>query len=472
MAVSRKSSRPTYLWHHDIHTRIGNEQLIFVLAGFDPVYKRQRVLEETKRVLSDLNIGSYSLWELIGEHDLMIQAWLPKGVRPDEFVSRLGDSATVGVGIDTLTMAVDSLVSHWMWNDVNLEHVESEINPGDYSHLNEAWVPATRIARYRDAGFIHPVLRAKAPELFIRITNPHRTTNSAIESQILETARELVAGDTITNGVIMKVSGGASYLLTGRLPLKNFEAIAEVIQAKFAKSGLLEMLRCRTVTNMSALYAPLETVEQLLPIATGDATQKPSNRDLEQWLKESESDDLEFKSSSFTDIDYAIGRRDKSRTRTDQVREIAKAVVGMLNASGGTAIIGVAELDKYSIEDLLRVCPDGQAVGHRFVIGVDSEFPSSGGWDAYQRNLASSLRRIIEGEIDGWVKYHEVQFRSRTLCVIRIRRPSAWYYVKETNKSGVSSTEFYGRTGGETRPLRGQRMDQFKEANPRTTRSD
>ena len=93
--------RSTYLWHHEIHSRIGNEQLLFVLAGFDPVYKRERVIEETKRALTDLGIRSYALWELIGDHDLMIQAWLPRRVHADQFLSTLGERVSVDVAEPT-----------------------------------------------------------------------------------------------------------------------------------------------------------------------------------------------------------------------------------------------------------------------------------------------------------------------------------------------------------------------------------
>jgi hypothetical protein len=466
------SDRPTYMWHHEIHSRIANEQLVFLLAGYDPVYKRQRVLDEAKRVLKDLGIRSYSLWELIGEHDLMIQAWLPRGIHADDLTARLGDGTTGGIAVDTLAMAVDSYASHWMWHDITLEGVESQIRVQDYSALNAAWVPPARIRDYRIAGFIHETPKTRSIKFFIRITTPHKATSRVIEKQILEMAQKLSTDGPITHGVTMKVSGGASYLVTGRLPLKNFDAIAEVVQARFSESGVLEMLRCRTVTHISALYAPLVRSEQLLPVPTADVTQKPSESDIEQWLKENESDDLEFKASAFTDIDYAVGRKDKSRARAEQTHEVAKAVVGMLNASGGTVIIGVAELDKYAKEELLHVYPEGEQLKARLVIGIDSELPRSGGWDAYQRSLANGLRKAIEGEIDGWVKFHEVKVHSRTLCVIRIRRPSKWYYRKAISKTGVASAEFYGRTGGETRCLGGQGMDEFKEAHPRTTRAD
>jgi hypothetical protein len=360
-----------------------------------------------------------------------------------------------------------------MWKDVDLDQLERTANSEDYRTLNEGWVPRSSLRSYQNSGYIHKTPEFKRLKVFIRITNPnaHRSTNPNIESQVRASIQNLFVDDILTNAAVMKVSGGASYLITGRLVPSNLATFGDRLQGTFAKSGVLDFLQSRTITHVSNLYVPLERVEQLLPIARTDATYKPTDEDLKSWLKEPESDDLEFKSSAFTDVDHKVGRKDKARNRTEQVHDIAKAVVGMLNAAGGTVIIGVAELDKYSSEQLLESYPDSIEVQSRMVIGVDSEF-SRGGWDKYQLRLAGALRNAIDGEVDGWLKYYTMQVESRTICVIRIRRPSTWFYVKSADKNGNSTSEFYGRTGGETQLLRGQRMDQFKEANPRTTRAD
>lgn len=469
VSAPKDPPRSTYLWHHEIHSRIGNEQLVFVLAGFDPVYKRERVIEETKRALTDLGIRSYAIWELIGDHDLMIQAWLPTRVHADQFQITLGER--VSVEVDTTSMVVESFIDHWMWKEINLDVAESSVNPTDYSLLNEGFVPRPRLVSYTNAGYIHSTPKTSSMKFFVRITNPHKSTNRQIEDQIRHNIKKVFDDGIFSHGVVMKVRGGASYLITGRLATKHFTAIGDFFQPTFADSGVLESLRCRTVTHLSSLYTPLERVEQLRPLREADATQKPTEEDLRTWLRENESDDLEFKASSFTDVDHKVGRKPKPRSRAEQVHEIAKAIVGLLNAAGGTVIVGVAELDKYLKEELQRAYPDAKQVKGHLVIGVESEF-NRGGWDAYQRSLATALRKAIDGDIDGWVKYHELRLDERTVCVIRVRRPPKWFYVKSTDKNGAVSNEFYGRTGGETRALRGQMMDTFKEAHPRTTREN
>jgi predicted HTH transcriptional regulator len=222
---------------------------------------------------------------------------------------------------------------------------------------------------------------------------------------------------------------------------------------------------------MSALAAPLDRREQLLPTQAEDATVAPDVEELGSWLLQAESDQLEFKASAFTDIEHAIGNRSSPRARDDQLREIAKAVTGFLNASGGTLVIGVAETDRLDEERLLRRFPGALTVSTRLVLGVDHEF-SRGGWDQYQRTLAANLRKQITGEFDGWVKYHDVDYKGLTVCVLKVRRSKGWHYLKSRDRSGTTTWSFYGRAGGETRHLPPPEADQFKEAHPRLSSID
>lgn len=461
--------RPIYLWHPEIHSSIRNEKLIYTLALFEPVYKRDLVVAEIKRALIDMGINSYSLWELIGDHDIMIQAWVPAALSLETFQSKI-DEFTSG-DAEITPMVVDSFIDHWMWRDIDLSRAEAEIASEDYCDLNKDAVPTARLRKYLDSGYIHAVPNSNRLKFFVRITNPNRPIKRSLETQILDNAKKLFDKHYFSNGVVMKVSGFASYLITGRLLSSHFPAIGTEFQPTFADSGVLEALRCRTITHLSALHGPIARVEQLLPLAAPDVTQEPGAHDLKSWLMEGESDTLEFKASAFTDIDHKVGRRNLPRGRPDQVHEIAKAVVGLLNADGGAVIIGVAELDKYKADQLLRPYPEAVAVMEYMIIGVDAEFPR-GGWDQYQRSLARDLRKAIDGEIDGWVKYQHLKYEGRTVCIIRVRRPPAFFYVNSRDKNGSVTPEFVGRIGGETRRMLGRQMDEFKEAHPRITRAN
>ncbi len=99
---------------------------------------------------------------------------------------------------------------------------------------------------------------------------------------------------------------------------------------------------------------------------------------------------------------------------------MAKAIVGMLNADGGTVLVGVAEVDKYTDEQLSPIYGPTERHGDHIAVGVNNEFSGSSGWDAYQLRLARRLRQLIEDDVDSWIKYHDVPVGSKTVCVIRV----------------------------------------------------
>ena len=188
---------------------------------------------------------------------------------------------------------------------------------------------------------------------------------------------------------------------------------------------------------------------------------------LNVWLRQPESEYLEFIASAFADVDHLVGRRPAPRHKDEQVHNVAKAVCSMLNTEGGTIVIGVAELDQYTQEELDGPYGYPPKVGSRSVIGIAAEYTKPSGWENYRLALRRQLQNTIEGELDGWVDLQHVTTpENRELCVIRLRRPPDYYYVKGPRR-GMGDT-FYVRTGSETRPLVGRATDTFREAHPRS----
>jgi hypothetical protein len=463
-----------FLWHPELHRRVAAEQLIFVLAAFEPFYRRDRMVEEIKGALRTLSIGSYAMWELIGDHDLMIQAWLPHHARFGELKEEISSRVTGGVSIDMLTMAVDKVIHHWMWDlDNDINGAAKDIQSSDYVYLNSAApaIPQRRVQKYVRLGYVHQTPRSDDVKFFLRISNPgpRHATSDELEGKLTEIAKKVLTNGRVRHGVLMKVSGdGGSYLLTGRVRPEHYPAITEVVGGGFRSAGLLESVRRRTVTHLSALPVPVDRREQLLPTPKDDPTQKPTADDIRACMLRDESDDLEFKASAFTDVAHLLGFHEHARPRDEQLRDVAKAVTGMLNADGGMIVIGVAEAGKLDEEQLANKYGESERHSERIAIGVNREFPAAG-WDGYQLQLATKLRQMIGKDVDSWIKYHGVLVGSKTVGVIRVNRPSDWFYLRVKDKTGQVIETFYGRAGGETLPLTGRAADAFKAAHPRTT---
>jgi hypothetical protein len=490
----------TYQWHPQFHSDIAGEKLVYVFVAFSPIYDRHAVLAETDSVFKSLAIRSYSLWEIFGNYDLIIQAWLPRRLTSGKLLSELENRLHArNISVNRIALQVEEYIHHWMWPEIDdVEELDGKVTPEDYYNLNYAPVPDERVSEYSELGIIHEPFSIEAMKVFIRITAPNVPTNQATERQMIDAIKGLFrpddhletddeddreSGRILSHGVIMKVSGEGPYLVSGRLQHKDFERL---LGSRFEqRSGsatqnldsLVRALGCRTITYISAQYTPLARVEQLKPFPTAGASRparapapllpSANNLDINRLLRENESEQLEFKASAFTDVDRKVGRPGEQRTRADQVYQIAKAVVGMLNADGGTIILGVAELAKYDEPELRGVYPNGHVVERLFCIGVESEFPRNS-WDGYHLRLLQDLRNSIEPPIDGWIRLVEEHVESVTLCVISVQHPTENFYVKQP--SGKPSV-FYGRTGSETRPLSGHLMDAFKRAHPRARRA-
>lgn len=440
--------------------------------GFDPYYNRQRTKGDVKRALRQLELQSYTIWELIGEHDFMLEAWLPTNVDVPTLQKNIRDQLP-HINSDMLTMTVDQVIQHWMWDpEIDLGQAEAVSDSRHYSQLNGPGRTISRsvLAKYEQSNLIRKASRTNTIKFFLRITNPPKPTNEETHEQVVQRARAALGHSAIKSPVLMRVRGdGGSYLLTGRVKPADLEQITLALGESLGQDGFLEQLRCRTTTHLSALRCPIDRREQLLPEIADAPDVGPTADTLRSWLLQAEGDILEFKASAFTDVDDALGLRPAGQRRSKDVQcvEVAKAVCGMLNASGGHVVVGVAELDRYVLDALERVFGEPVVVGARALIGVEYEYPDKTGWDAYQRQVAGKLRKTLSSGVDAWLKYHPVEVEGRTVCVIEVRRPTRWYYLRET-KGGPEI--FYGRTGGSTMPLSGRNVDDFQDAHPRTTR--
>lgn len=465
---------PEYLWHHELHRRIANEQLAFILAAFDPSYSRVKTTPAVKTALEGLGVRSYAFWELIGEHDLMLQLWLPSGVTVHKAREAIA-AAVPAAQVDMLVMVVESYDSHWMWPEqLDFARAERVIDASDYVELNgpqSRKIPRARIQRYLTESYVHTAPRSRTIKFFIRVTSPRGPTTVQEQDAIRDQAR--LAAAKVRQAALMRVHGdNNSYLLTGRVLRKDFLDIAGAVGDVLGQSSVLEFMGCRTTTHISARYGALDRREQLLPDLLVDSALEPTEADVRSWLNRPETDDLEFKASAFTDVDAAIGKRAAGRTLDQQVNEVAKAVCGILNTEGGTVIIGVAEMGEtgvYSADELRSRYGEVPQIGAKGIVGVDDEVRTQRrGWDSYDRKLRDKLVTLLP-DSGGWWSFHPVTIEGRTVAVIRIQRPSEFFYIVEPGQGRRLET-FYGRMGGQTRALSGKAMDRFKEAHPRTIR--
>lgn len=468
-------SKADHLWHEALHTHVANEQLVYVFLQYSPTYNRTVALAGVKAALQSNDVVSYALWELIGQDDLLVQAWIPRSMRLSTFENALQGSAHPGSSIVSTAVSVEEFIEHWMWTHQDGVNWTAAVHDVDERHFVEvnssATVPAAAIRRYQNAGYLYKVRPAKTIKLFIRVSTFNRPASVHSEGELNDRIRQALADcPELTSPVLMRVlGGGCAFLLSGRVKPVDFESIAERLQPALHTHGLLDVFAARTTTQISALRGPVDRREQLRSFAQVP-DERLSDEDLFARLSRPESALLEFKASAFTDLNHAVGRSTTKRSRDEQVEEIAKAVAGFANARGGTVVIGVAERKRFTVEELRLADYRAQEHGDNIVIGVDREFPQ-GGWDAYVNQLGAKLRAHLDPNASGAFRIRDLDVDGLTLCVITVFRGTRWYWVKQKgfDHRGKPATVkfFYGRHEASTTPLDGSEADAYKQANPR-----
>ena len=161
--------------------------------------------------------------------------------------------------------------------------------------------------------------------------------------------------------------------------------------------------------------------EQMLELLRESEPAKPQT--LDEMLQAGESAVLEFKSTLRWDIN-------KQQANTELQKVIAKTVAGLMNAEGGTLVIGIAD--------------DGT------VLGLENDFKSlkRPDKDGFEQVLRQVLIDFLGAEFSQYVHVSFPEHEGRSVCVIKIDRTPRPVYL--TDKG---STDFYIRAGNTTRPL-------------------
>ena len=161
--------------------------------------------------------------------------------------------------------------------------------------------------------------------------------------------------------------------------------------------------------------------EQMLELLKESEPARPQT--LDEMLHAGESAVLEFKSTLRWDIN-------KQQVNTELQKVIAKTVAGLMNAEGGTLVIGVAD--------------DGT------VLGLESDLKSlkRPDKDGFEQLLRQVLIDSLGAEFSQYVHVSFPEHDGCSVCVIKIDRTPRPVYLADKG-----STDFYIRAGNTTRPL-------------------
>jgi hypothetical protein len=183
-----------------------------------------------------------------------------------------------------------------------------------------------------------------------------------------------------------------------------------------------------------------------------EPTEKVSQEFIE-YLRRDEGQNLEFKASFSIDVRGSLFSG-KTIFLNELEEEFLKAIVGFLNSSGGSLILGVLEKRK----DLLQFKDKLDEKFNKYIYGVEREYKHDG-YDGYIRRIEDILRERIDSNLLSRLEIDKHSLSGHDLIHFIIPRADKWYYL--------NNEIFFVREHNQTINKKGADADEYKSQNPR-----
>lgn len=459
-----------YIWNHKLHEVWGNEDLFFIKLRFHPTYNREAILRAIKEVLYDYHVGSYALYEMTGEYDILLRFWLNRMFRTHAFEISLTKRLALQHLHVTDLFHVTQIVEHWVWRDADglrepkRDLLEKGLPSEEVDLINMCQLNARQFDRYRQANIISPCTPGKGIKFVITIPKSEISAPPDARNRLIAEIMKLLKEETDVSEISIYAGHGfAQLLVMARIKAKVFDNVLSRIVMRINGLGLGEFLSVRTYTYVCLNSGGVKLLFH-------DVLWFPEQGlvdfhvDLQYALSQEESANLEVKGSAFVDVGKWLFTGKAERTNRITREGVLKAIVGFLNANGGTVVVGALEKDKYKNKpELKEKLKDFAEYDDYFIVGLELDYGKDN-WDKFQLALENVLSNWIKPVPISWVRIVKEELQGKDLCVISVRQPTrGWFYVLSEDNNEI----FYVRQGNSTRPLSGPEADDYKHDNPR-----
>jgi hypothetical protein len=513
--AEEKATGEVLLWDDAVHERFESMQLYFWRLAFAPRYPRKKIFESLDRFYRLAKITSYVVYETLGDFDLLLRVWTPKGNMAEDLElllrqqlqdcylwnlnylacktelhfsddeigrERPTDGILQAVGDPLISVVNQYNEDQWRWHkDVEESNTSLPTRSEEISSLVSN-------------GTLRPVsMGIRGIRFFITFDHPRQPfrheTRRYVVKQIRAKCEEIRASwegreETLASGkkrpiIPPKISiyaGAGSmtdFLVMARAPHGHFHAFVRDLVFGLRAIGLDELYEMRPYTHVISDRMFSEFKEHRVVAAEA--------ADVGKLLKEEENESLEFKATLATNFRslITVGRRESDPEMLDKV---VKAVCGLLNSpKGGVLIIGVLEVrrelekarspDEYlkTLEEDFGYSPlddKGRQSFPNAVVGLEVDltpgpFPDL---DRYLGHLRDLLKARIKPNPWAWLRVEVEEVEDKKICLIWVRPGDVWFYAK----MGDSTNEdFYVREAASTPAYSGSESDLYKRAHPR-----
>lgn len=471
----RQVRRKRTHWHSRAHIEWGKERLYFWQLRFRPTYPVDGIKEALEQLFRDARIGSYMVYEVFGDSDLLIRLWLPAKLRAQDFELMLIDHLR---GLDLNSndyFEVDEILRHWVWGDGEptepTDERMSQPPPSDekITAVNGGHASRELLVRLRDERLATETQSSDGIKFAMVVTIPTNEVGPEHAHSAQRHLKHIVdrANKIEERSLYYGHGETASFVILGRVRHADFDAIRDQLAAPIAVELDAKRIGARTYTMVVASWELLAFRDEL-PLAR---ELRQDEIPLEVALCEPEAARLEVKGSAYVNFRRHLLGDGELVEDPGVTHSMLKTVAAMLNSDGGTLVLGALEPRRFAAcHERLAVWP---TLGDYVCPGIDQEW-GDGGWDLYERRLRDVIAQRIDPLPLIWITLARDHVGDRPLARVIVTRPDRhWYYVQQAEQNGNGDRDatgrrlreralFYVRQGGRTAVLEGADADHYK----------
>jgi hypothetical protein len=483
------------LWHDFVHKSQDLTRLYFWRLSFSPSYKREEIFEQLLKVFEEIGIAAYTIYETLGNYDLLARMWVPREFGPEEVEAAL-EGALKGLTMWNLDYLSCHTAEHWAevethldtWPEMDDKAIDavSDFNRRQFD-LGEVIPRSPEIEQLIEGGVLKVVpTDTRGIRFFIVFDHPRQAFNPRSRRQALsrikDTCNEILSdwgsrklGEVAPPQASYYEGSGemTEFLVMARAPHTHFHEFIRDIVLGLRGSGLDDIYDIRPYTHVIADRMFYKFAENRPPAARG--------RIHGLAIKDDETESLEYKST------FSLNLRKLMETGEQgidprMIHSAVRAVCGLINSpKDGELVLGVHEtrrelertkdklgyltklrdLFDYEVDPKELVDPPNAVIGIDVEIGQERNFRDR---DAYLARIKEVLQKSIDPNPWPFLKMEVREKQGRAICIIKVKPGNVWFYA--TSLDGKSG-EFYVREAGSTRAYSGLESDLYKRANPR-----
>jgi hypothetical protein len=491
------------VWHDQIHESQDLARLQFWRFSFSPSYDRPEIFKSMRALFKEVGITSYTVYETLGNYDLLLRSWVPRDRAPDDLEDDFKE-ALRSLRLWSINYVICHTASHWADTEADQEDTaDPEADPEDWpalddpviaevSEFNRSQVEGNPVARSASiqglvgTGALKVVpTDTRGVRFFIVFDHPRVPFNpgqrkhaqSTIQKACDEVEKEWVANDPGGPCPQVSIYEGTGpmteFLIMARAPHTHFHRFVSTLLAALRACGLDDQYDIRPYTHVLA-DEMFSAFAEDRPVSAEDGAPKIE-------INEEETESLEYKAT------FALNLRGYIETGRQQldkkvVHGVARATCGLLNSpNGGKLMLGVLETrrelektkDKLGYLARLReefdfeIDPSEINNPPNALIGIEAEVGEGkifADVDAYKRRLVQVLQSQIHPNPMPFTTIEVRQEGGRSVCVLTVKPGNVWFWGRDL---AGKHDEFYVREAGTTRAYSGVESDLFKQANPR-----